>query len=129
MNIKLLLGLLAGLSGCDLLWCAALRIGLSHWSPLAMASLALLGLTPQRSLAFVAEYLSSGSDEVAEVAALALGDTRMTEAFPVLRDALQGRISQPVRFIAPTPSTISSGNHSAGLGMRPRTASCGDMMK
>src|SRR5207253_2413900 len=37
--------LLAGLSGCDLLWCAALRMGLSHWWPLATASLALLGLT------------------------------------------------------------------------------------
>ena len=59
--------------------------------------IALLGLTPQRSLAFVAEYLSSGSDEVAEMAALALGETRMTEAFPVLRDALQGKISGSVR--------------------------------
>jgi hypothetical protein len=37
--------LMAGLSGCDFLWCAALKIGLSHWWPLALASLALLGLT------------------------------------------------------------------------------------
>jgi len=58
---------------------------------------ALLGLTPQRSLPFVAEYLSSGSDEVAEMAALALGETRMTDAFPVLRDALQGPLSGSVR--------------------------------
>ncbi|MBV8491995.1 MAG: phosphatase PAP2 family protein [Alphaproteobacteria bacterium] len=37
--------LLAGLAGCDFLWCAALKMGLSHWWPLALASLALLGLT------------------------------------------------------------------------------------
>ena len=58
---------------------------------------ALLGLTPQRSLAFVAEYLSSGNDEVAEMAALALGETRMTAAFPVLRDALLVNMSGSVR--------------------------------
>jgi hypothetical protein len=37
--------LLAGLSACDVLWCAALKVGLSHWGPLALASLALLGVT------------------------------------------------------------------------------------
>src|SRR5947208_2059801 len=37
--------LLAGLSACDVLWCATLRMGLSHWGPVALASLALLGLT------------------------------------------------------------------------------------
>ena len=37
--------LLAGLSACDFLWCAALKMGLSHWWPLALASLLLLGLT------------------------------------------------------------------------------------
>src|SRR5256885_11889582 len=37
--------LLAGLSACDVLWCATLRMGLSHWAPVALASLALLGLT------------------------------------------------------------------------------------
>ena len=58
---------------------------------------ALLGLTPQRSLVFVAEYLSSGNDEVAEMAALALGETRMTAAFPVLRDALLVNMSGSVR--------------------------------
>lgn len=58
---------------------------------------ALLGLTAQRSLAFVAKYLSSGIDEVAEMAALALGETRMTAAFPVLRDALLVKISGSVR--------------------------------
>ncbi len=58
---------------------------------------ALLGLTARRSLAFVAGYLLSGSEDVAEMAALALGETRMTEAFPVLREALQGELSGPVR--------------------------------
>ena len=37
--------LLAGLSACDFLWCAALRMGLAHWWPLALASVALLALT------------------------------------------------------------------------------------
>src|SRR5437763_702260 len=37
--------MLAGLSACDFLWCASLKLGLSHWWPLALASLALLGLT------------------------------------------------------------------------------------
>ncbi len=37
--------LLGGLSACDVLWCATLRMGLSHWGPVALASLALLGLT------------------------------------------------------------------------------------
>src|SRR5207237_5154858 len=36
--------LLAGLSACDVLWCAALRMGLSHWGPVALASLALVGV-------------------------------------------------------------------------------------
>jgi hypothetical protein len=36
--------LLTGLSACDVLWCATLRMGLSHW-PVALASLVLLGLT------------------------------------------------------------------------------------
>jgi len=56
--------LLAGLSGCDLLWCAELRMGLSHWWPLALASLALLGLTlgcrlsgAGRRIAAVAEWI------------------------------------------------------------------------
>ena len=58
---------------------------------------ALLGMTPQRSLAFVAGYLSCANCEVAEMAALALGEARMTGAFPVLRDALQGKRSGTVR--------------------------------
>jgi len=37
--------MLAGLGACDFLWCASLKLGLSHWWPLALASLALLGLT------------------------------------------------------------------------------------
>jgi HEAT repeat protein len=58
---------------------------------------ALLGLMAQRSLGFVAGYLRSDSDEVAEMAALALGESRMTAAFPVLRDAWLGKIGAPVR--------------------------------
>jgi membrane-associated phospholipid phosphatase len=33
------------LAACDLLWLVSLKLGLSHWWPLALASLALLGLT------------------------------------------------------------------------------------
>ncbi|MEO8126488.1 MAG: HEAT repeat domain-containing protein [Bryobacteraceae bacterium] len=58
---------------------------------------ALLAIAPQRSLAFVAQYLSSGADEMAEMAALALGETRMTDAFPVLRDTLLGTPGGSVR--------------------------------
>ena len=50
---------------------------------------ALLGLAPAESLDFVAEFLRSGSDEVAERAALALGESRRADAFRLLREALE----------------------------------------
>jgi hypothetical protein len=58
---------------------------------------ALLGLISQRSLGFVAEYLHTGDDEVAEMAALALGESRIPAAFGVLRDAWMKKLSAPVR--------------------------------
>lgn len=56
--------LLAGLSACDFLWCASLKLGLSDWWPLALASLALLTLTlgcrlsgAGRRIAAIAEWI------------------------------------------------------------------------
>jgi hypothetical protein len=46
---------------------------------------ALLRLAPAPSLEFVAGFLRQGSDEIAELAAFALGESRMAAAFPLLR--------------------------------------------
>src|SRR5216684_2939913 len=48
---------------------------------------ALLRLSPAPSLEFVADFLHSSSDEVAERAALALGESRIPAAFGKLREA------------------------------------------
>ena len=50
---------------------------------------ALLRLAPGRSLEFVGKFMGSGSDEIAQRAALALGESRMAAAFPLLREALE----------------------------------------
>ena len=47
---------------------------------------ALLALEPERSLEFVAGYVDSDDVEVAEAAALALGETRREAALKILRD-------------------------------------------
>jgi HEAT repeat protein len=50
----------------------------------------LLRLGPRaRALPFVAEFLERGAGEVVEAAALALGDSKMAEAFPVLAAAFE----------------------------------------
>jgi hypothetical protein len=46
---------------------------------------------PQESAAFVAEFLRSDDDAVAEIALLALGNSRRAEAFVVLRSFWEGR--------------------------------------
>lgn len=46
---------------------------------------ALLSIEPQESLALVARYLREAPADVQEMAALALGDSRLDEAFDVLR--------------------------------------------
>lgn len=48
---------------------------------------ALLRLAPLQSLEFVAGFLQSRPDEIRERAALALGESRMAAAFPLLREA------------------------------------------
>ncbi len=47
---------------------------------------ALLSLDPAGSVEFVAKFLNSGGDGIPEQAALALGESRQTAAFSVLRD-------------------------------------------
>ena len=47
----------------------------------------LLRLAPMQSLDFVAGFLKSASEEIRERAALALGESHLTAAFPLLRDA------------------------------------------
>lgn len=48
---------------------------------------ALLSLDPAGSLEFVAKFLHSGAEELAEQAALALGESRLPAAFPILSEA------------------------------------------
>jgi hypothetical protein len=55
---------------------------------------ALLRLAAAPSLEFVADFLTASSDEVAERAALALGESRIPAAFGLLRDAWE-RTARP----------------------------------
>ena len=48
---------------------------------------ALLGMAPAQSLEFVAKFLDSPSDAIRERAALALGESRLAAAFPLLSEA------------------------------------------
>jgi HEAT repeat protein len=57
----------------------------------------LLGLMPQRSIEFVSGYLQSDNETVAEMAALVLGESRLTAAFPALREAWTRQLSSSVR--------------------------------
>ena len=50
----------------------------------------LLRLAPAASLEFVARFLTSASEEIRERAALALGESRLAAAFPVLKEAWAG---------------------------------------
>jgi HEAT repeat protein len=58
---------------------------------------ALLRTEPAKSLEFVAKFLDHREEAVAEAAALALGDSRLENAFEVLRDAFQHTRAQPLR--------------------------------
>jgi HEAT repeat protein len=62
---------------------------------------ALVRLNPQRSLPFVAEFLTHGYAEVAEAAALALGESRRAEAFTFLRDAWDRNLTIREQLILP----------------------------
>jgi HEAT repeat protein len=58
---------------------------------------ALLRSEPSKSPEFVSKFLDRGEEAVAEAAALALGDSRLESAFPVLRDAYQRSHGRPLR--------------------------------
>ena len=57
----------------------------------------LLRLAPAESLEFVASFLNSGSDEIAERAALALGESRLPAALPLLRAAWEAIVQATLR--------------------------------
>ena len=61
---------------------------------------ALMALTPQRSVEFVAKYLESRDDEIRHGAALALGESRQVEALPALQEAWQRPDPQFRRVLA-----------------------------
>lgn len=60
---------------------------------------ALLRLDPKHSLEFVAEFLRNADEEVAERAALALGESRLPGAFTLLCQALEEIVRPPKRRI------------------------------
>ena len=57
----------------------------------------LLRLEPAESIEFVAKFLNSRSDEIAERAALALGESRLPAAFPLLRAAWEATAQATLR--------------------------------
>jgi HEAT repeat protein len=58
----------------------------------------LLRLGPrERSIPYVSDFLNLRDSEVAEAAAIALGESRMREAWPILRDAFSRPGLQPVQ--------------------------------
>jgi HEAT repeat protein len=64
---------------------------------------ALLRLSPRHSLPFAASFLDSRNHEVAEAAALALGASRLEDAFPLLRqwvERVASRVLRRAGFVA-----------------------------
>jgi hypothetical protein len=57
----------------------------------------LLRLLPARYLRFVAQRLTGGDEGEAEAAALALGESRLPGALPILKDAIEGLASGKLR--------------------------------
>ncbi len=57
----------------------------------------LLRLAPAESIEFVAGFLNSSSEEVAERAALALGESRLAAAFPLLQQAWEATVQATLR--------------------------------
>ena len=71
-----------------LLWYKTL-VGDAEVAPLYACFAGLLALEPERAPAHVGGYLRAANPALAEAAALALGDSRLPEAMPVLREAWQ----------------------------------------
>lgn len=66
----------------------------------------LMSITPERSLPFVAGFLSSADPILAEGAALALGESRKVEAFHALRAHWDNTIEQPVKIMLLLPMSL-----------------------
>jgi HEAT repeat protein len=62
------------------------RVGDAEPDVVADCLTALVQAAPEESLSFVAEFLSSAADEIAEGAALALGESRRPAALDILKD-------------------------------------------
>jgi hypothetical protein len=58
---------------------------------------ALVKLSPRKSLAFVSRFLKSGDDELVEAAGLAIGSSRLPEAFAMLRTEWESHLIPEAR--------------------------------
>ncbi|MGF1512777.1 MAG: HEAT repeat domain-containing protein [Elainellaceae cyanobacterium] len=75
------------------------RLGDENLRVLSECLTGLLKLAPDQSLPFVAQHLEAAA-ATAEVAALALGESRLMTAFPVLKDSWQRSPDQEFRRVA-----------------------------
>ncbi len=57
----------------------------------------LLGSAPEKSVTFVAHYLDSDDDAVAEAAMLALGESRLNAAYDALKEKWERSVGRPAR--------------------------------
>lgn len=65
------------------------RVGDANPQVLSECFMGLLKLDPESSLSFVAQFLESASEQICETAALALGESRLEEAFSSLQNCWQ----------------------------------------
>lgn len=72
-------------------------IGDKNEEVLAECFAGLLRLAPAESLEFVASFLNAHSDEIAERAALAMGESRLAAAFPLLQRGWEGTAQATLR--------------------------------
>ena len=73
---------------------------------------ALLSLDPAGSVEFAAKFLDSGSEDIAEQAALALGESHLPAAFLVLREAWERGGARESRRMLLTAMALSRGDES-----------------
>lgn len=59
----------------------------------------LLAVAPEECLSFVAAYLTTGSDDIRDFAALALGESRQPQALEHLRSAWEGTFDKDFRAV------------------------------
>jgi hypothetical protein len=67
----------------------------------------LMSIAPERSVPFVAGFLSSSDLLIAEGAALALGESRSSEAFNILRKHWEDTLDQDVKTMLILPMALS----------------------